>query len=569
MAVRRDILQNRLVKWLCFLLFALSCGRGGLAFAAQVAAVSDYKSLAGAPNVWVVNIPNENASLDVADKLTLHYHFTGAGQYLGVIVPLKLQARIHKVSVRVQGDHSGCGLGLYVIDVSGETHKYHQGSIDFDDWKTITVDLDAPHETWGGDKNGKIDPPIQSLIFEISTPGHDVNSHLTFGDISVDSAGSADDLFGRTILVNSPEYCSTVHGDTTVNVNGRGFRSLTVHCWKQGGESGSDSIVSKVALDAKGDGSFVFPADAYPHGPVTLTLSGKAGDAKDNCYLQLYNSGGVSWNEGIPKTPPPAANDMKLVFADDFDGPLSIGEKDSDTYYDHKPPGGTQDFSSIPFTSFDRPNNPFKQIDTYLRIRINAAQHSSGLISSLHSDGKGIEVPVPCYFECRFIAPNAPGTWPAFWLMTDNAVTGTGSCDELDILEGYGGEGPGEPNAYSLFMITPHPWNYPPGQAEIYKAMLDKQWPYPHPCDMYQFGIPSTWYETFHTYGCKVTETRTTYYCDNIELGHHDTLMNCKKYPLFFMVNLATGGGWPVDLSRYHGLADMYVDFIRVYQGNK
>jgi hypothetical protein len=34
---------------------------------------------------------------------------------------------------------------------------------------------------------------------------------------------------------------------------------------------------------------------------------------------------------------------------------------------------------------------------------------------------------------------------------------------------------------------------------------------------------------------------------------------------LFFLVNLATGGGWPVDLSRYNGLADMYVDYVRVY----
>ncbi len=33
-----------------------------------------------------------------------------------------------------------------------------------------------------------------------------------------------------------------------------------------------------------------------------------------------------------------------------------------------------------------------------------------------------------------------------------------------------------------------------------------------------------------------------------------------------FMFNLATGGCWPVDLSRYDGLADMYVHFVRVYK---
>jgi hypothetical protein len=28
-----------------------------------------------------------------------------------------------------------------------------------------------------------------------------------------------------------------------------------------------------------------------------------------------------------------------------------------------------------------------------------------------------------------------------------------------------------------------------------------------------------------------------------------------------------SNGGWPVDLSRYDGLADRYVDYVRVYQG--
>jgi hypothetical protein len=58
---------------------------------------------------------------------------------------------------------------------------------------------------------------------------------------------------------------------------------------------------------------------------------------------------------------------------------------------------------------------------------------------------------------------------------------------------------------------------------------------------------------------------RPTYYCDNIEVGRHATLPLSKKQPLFFMINLATGGGWPVDLSRY-GHADKYVDYVRVYK---
>jgi beta-glucanase (GH16 family) len=373
----------------------------------------------------------------------------------------------------------------------------------------------------------------------------------------------------QQVSVVSPDYCSDVQGDTPVTLAAPGFKSVTVKCWKQGGVFGSDSTVATVALDANGKGSFVFPGDAYPHGPITVRISGENGAAKDNCYLQLYNKGGVSWNEGIPKDPPPAAKGMSLVFADDFKGSLSISSTDPKaTYYDHKPPGGSQDFSTLRFTSFDQPNNPFSQVDSYMRIRASEKAKSSGLISSMKNDASGITTKAPCYFECRFIGPNATGTWPAFWLLTDymtDHVKGIKvPCDELDIIEAYGGEGPRQPNAFDTYMICPHCWE----QGDAGKAIEKKAFDGLHnPIRMRKFGIPSTWFEAFHTYGCKITETDTIYYCDNIEVGRHATLPLSKNRPFFFLVNLATGGGWPVDLSRYDGLADMYVDYVRVYSG--
>jgi beta-glucanase (GH16 family) len=373
---------------------------------------------------------------------------------------------------------------------------------------------------------------------------------------------------GPLISVVSPAYCSNVKGDTTVTVAGRGFKSLLVKSWKQGDGFGSDSAVATVALDAEGNGSFVFPADSYPHGPVTVRISGENGAVKDNCYLQLYNKGGISWNEGMPKGPPAAAQDLSLVFADDFNGSLSISSDPKATYYDHKPPGGWQDFSTLRFTSFDKTNNPFSQVDSYLRIRASEKAKSSGLISSMKNDASGITAKAPCYFECRFIGPNAIGTWPAFWLMTDymtDHVKGIKvPCDELDIIEAYGGEGRGHPNAFDTYMICPHAWE----QGESGKAIEKKAFDALHnPIRMRKFGIPSAWFETFHTYGCKITEQETIYYCDNIEVGRHETLPLSKEKPFFFLINLATGGGWPVDLSRYDGLADMYVDYVRVYSG--
>ena len=148
--------------------------------------------------------------------------------------------------------------------------------------------------------------------------------------------------------------------------------------------------------------------------------------------------------------------------------------------------------------------------------------------------------------------------------MTDYKLKGDKTpVDELDIIEAYGGEGPHEPNADDTYMIAPHAWN----QGEEGKRLENEAFKdIKNPARMRKLGVPSTWFEAFHTYGCKITVTDTIYYCDDIEVGRHKTLPVSKQYPIFFMINLATGGGWPVDLSRYDGLADMYVDYVRVYK---
>ena len=579
-------------KWLLWSVL-LTCGAGPALGATNVM-VQEFEKASSLPTVWVVNIPNENASVQLSTDqphdgkqcVKLHYHFLGAGnfQYLGIANKVKIQAPVHKLHYWLKGDNSKCSYGLQVTDASGETHQYRSlssstgqgGIVDFTGWREVVFNLDAPHEAWGGDKNGKIDYPITAIIFTVGQPiekagGKEklmsVEGDLYFDSLSVDSEKSAEETLGCQVSVVSPEYCSDVKGDTPVTLAAPGFKSVTVRCWKQGDGFGADSTVATVALDAKGNGSFVFPADQYPHGPVTVRISGENGAVKDNCYLQIYNTGGVSWNEGMPKDPPPAAKGMSLVFADDFKGPLSIGDDPKSTYYDHKPPHGTQDFSTIRFTSFDKPNNPFSQMDTYLRIRADATKNSSGLLSSLKNDGSGITAKAPSYFECRFLAPNAIGTWPAFWLLTAGGKDKkTPGGDELDIIEAYGGEGPRTPNAFDTYMICPHAWN----QGASGKAIETKAFQALHnPIRMNKFGIPSTWYQAFHTYGCKITETDTIYYCDDVEVGRHETLPLSKDYPFFFLINLATGGGWPVDLSRYNGLADMYVDYVRVYQGKE
>lgn len=547
--------------------------------AADIAAVEGFEKDQTLPTPWIVGAPNEAVSAALSSdqksegkqSLQIGYTFTTGVQYLGVPVPVNIDTPVRKLMFQMRGDKSGSGLGVYITDASDETHKFRavgQPKIDFDGWKQITVDLTAGHETWGGDKNGKINYPITKVTFEIGTPGHAVDGRVFFDDLRADREGAVDEAFSGIVAVDSPAYRAEIQGATPITFTAKGFKTVTARSWKQGGRFGSSALIAKVELGADGKGTFNFPADDFPHGPITITLTGEKPGATDNCYLQLYNKGGVKWNVGAPADAPAAAKGLTLLFTDDFDGPLSIGNDPAKhRYYDHKPPRGETDFSSTPFVSHDKPNTPFAQMDSFLRIRASDKAKSAGIISSLHSEGEGFMVKAPAYFECRFIGPNAIGSWPAFWLMTDHMSNGQHNdkrtpCDELDIIEAYGGEGPKSPNAFDKFMISPHCWNQGDAGHEVQEKAVKQL---KRPTEMSKAGIPSTWYEAPHTYGCLVTETDTVYYVDDIEVGRHATLPLCKEKPLFFMINLATGGGWPVDLSRYGGEIDMYVDYVRVY----
>lgn len=272
--------------------------------------------------------------------------------------------------------------------------------------------------------------------------------------------------------------------------------------------------------------------------------------------MQLYNAVGTPFLESAANIPtPPLAEGMHLVFSDDFDRPdLSISTHDTSArYYCHKPDGG--DFSQIPFTDAESSANPFSQIDTYLRIRADMSKNSTGLISSIHKDGTGFEVKAPCYFECRMLCPNAIGSWPAFWLLTNRRPPSLRiPTDELDTIEAYGLEDLDHPNQYGYYM-TSHRWNQDKHET------IDPELYY----DMRRVGNGLCWDACFHTYGTLITEEETVYTCDNIPLYRHSTQPISKVDPFFFMLNLAVGGnGWPVDISRY-GMIDLYADYIRVY----
>lgn len=392
------------------------------------------------------------------------------------------------------------------------------------------------------------------------------------GDFNYGQSTESAAAWVKSIRVLEPAYRAETRGEVRVRFAAPGMTRAQAFCWQQPTAQspspwGHDAeLFPPSPLDAQGEGAFVFPGDLFPNGPTTIRICAQnASGQKDVCELQLFNLGGKAWNQGLSTSTPPGAAGLRLVFADDFDGALSISPDGTGARYAaHKPRFG--DFSGWRFShtnDYAGAHNPFSRIGTFLRIHAakpgDGREGGSGLISSARFDGSGVWAQAPCYFECRLMAQAAPGTWPAFWLLTgmDNGVP----SDELDIIEGYGGVGEGNPN-HPGYSIVSHFW----GQTGADGKRLEGYNARP---EILKLGGNSYWSTTFHTYGVRITEAETTYYFDNIEVLRHPSGPISASRPFFFLVNNAIGGisGWKIDLERYGNATDMWVDYVRVYQG--
>ena len=396
----------------------------------------------------------------------------------------------------------------------------------------------------------------------------------------------------QAIRVISPPLRAEINGDVKIVFDAPGMTRAKVLCWlpdassapaapdsdaAQGNpqpqlwERGRDvEVMPPRQLGDNETADFIFHAGDFPNGPTTLRICAANAEKKtrDIFELQLFNTGGFTSNQGVPARHPPAAAGMKLAFADDFNSALSVSKDGCGaTYCSHKPKQG--DFSGWRFSDpadFPGAHNPFAIIGTFLRIRASktgsdAEQSGTGLLSSARMDGSGFFAKAPCYFECRFTAQCAPGTWPAFWTLTNMEPGKPG--DELDIVEAYGGFGKGNPN-HPGYSIVSHFWRQedPAGAA---KKNFSRRVP------IAELGNKTRWSHAFHTYAVRVGLEDTVYFFDDIEVLRHPTNGISRDTPHFFLINYAIGGisGWPIDLARYGDASDMYVDYIRVYQGER
>jgi hypothetical protein len=248
---------------------------------------------------------------------------------------------------------------------------------------------------------------------------------------------------------------------------------------------------------------------------------------------------------------------MTLAFQEDFASPISatptgIGAK----YAASKPlADGAGAFGDAAFAD---PASGFGNVttvdDTYLRIAVvptppntsasiaGGMSYIGGSVASARVGGSGFSAQYG-YFEARMLFPAGEGTWPAFWMLpSNNLVTEQKVVAEIDAVEGYGH------NPMSNCQAT-----------HSYGDGADKGVSH---CEQRFDSVAAAL--QWHVYAVDVKPSGITYYIDGKEVASAPSVAGDDD-PLFFLVNLALGGGWPVDLSAVGGSAAVYVDWIRVY----
>lgn len=233
----------------------------------------------------------------------------------------------------------------------------------------------------------------------------------------------------------------------------------------------------------------------------------------------------------------------KLTFSEDFDrlsisawGPAGPG---GSRWISHTPWAG--DFGDAKFAD-PTPTFPFTTENGILRIEARKGADGnweSGLLASSDSKGRGFHQKFG-YFEMRAKLPPGPGLWSAFWLVANEDPD---TSAEIDVIEHYG-------VAPDKYQSVPHIWAKT-AKAKPYGEILTYDVPY------------GSLYADFHTYGVSIENDWTIFYHDRKEMGRIKTPPEYHR-PMFILLNLALGGGWPIDETPNPSL--MLVDYVRAYQ---
>ncbi|WFG44920.1 family 16 glycosylhydrolase [Pseudonocardia alni] len=362
---------------------------------------------------------------------------------------------------------------------------------------------------------------------------------------------------GDRLVVSCPENGAIVDGSVPLRITGATGRSaVAATVWPSDEREFAGEPV--VAVPGADGGAVLVVDPPAAAGPFTVHVRAVGGLREiEDVHLQLSRAGPGS---AAPEPSGPGAAGRTLVFADEFDGPLSITRDGRDALYVAAKPvhDGVQDFGDAVFPDPARGPATLSVVDgQYLRIGAEplpsgtrdpqgwGRTRAGGLISSARPGGSGFAAQYG-YFEARMLVPAAPGTWPAFWMLpADNLVAPRSVVAEIDGLEHYGHVPSG-----ACFSTHEHRADGADGAGE-------------GQCSEEVFASARQAL-SWHTFAVDVSPTGIEFTVDGRAVATAPQVGG-GDVPLFFLIDLALGGGWPVDLTGTAGRADLYVDYVRVY----
>jgi hypothetical protein len=298
------------------------------------------------------------------------------------------------------------------------------------------------------------------------------------------------------------------------------------------------------------DGTYTIEAGLYCHTaekPGWKNHDLLAGDGVKATDAQHFDIGTVTIDHAAPAPPldsdGPVTLDLKgykLTFDEEFKTLDASAWGPGTRWIAHTPYGG--DFGDARFAD-PGPDTPFSVKDGLLTIEAKkAGDHwQSGLLSSVDGKGNGFSQRYG-YFEMRAKLPKGDGTWPAFWMndVTNlKAPTPKVTNMEIDVLEQYG-------LAAQAMHSTLHWWRADGSHSAVATttAVADMT-------------------GGFHNYGLLWTKKSLVWYFDGVEVFRQPTPAELQSHAEYLMVNLALGGGWPID--KTPDPSDMLVKYVRAY----
>lgn len=310
-----------------------------------------------------------------------------------------------------------------------------------------------------------------------------------------------------------------------------------------------------VTARASSAGPTSLPLDlsGHPPGPLTVAVEASGpGRPVESVYLQLYRPGRTR-----PHPSDAPASGRTLVYAEEFDRPVSLSRDGRGADYASAKPtdDGAEDFGDAVFSDPAAGLGNVGVVDGFLHLGVAplppghqdpqgwGPQHLGGLVASARPGGSGFSAQFG-YFEARMFAPAAEGTWPAFWMLpADNLIRPTPSVAEIDVVELYGRFPAGACHSTHEFRA---------GDDGGTGQCSENRFPSPE--------VALAW----HTYSVSILPSGITFYIDGKVVATAPQI-DGGAAPMFFLVDLALGGGWPVDLRPVGERAALYVDYVRVY----